>query len=91
MKMFGLLKHAEGAQANIILLNYYITRGLWTAMPVLIKVKETGQTNQHSYVEKIFQNIAILREKAKSVLTASHFLTKRLFFFLLFKPLYNAY
>ena len=55
-------------------------------MPVLIKVKETGKI-QHFYVEKIFQNFAILREKAKYVLTVSHFQPKRVFFFLLFKPL----
>ena len=55
-------------------------------MPVLIKVKETGKI-QHFYVEKIFQNFAILREKAICVLTVSHFQPKRVFFFLLFKPL----
>ena len=33
---------------------YRFTRGLWTAMPALFKVKETGQINQHFYVEKIF-------------------------------------
>ena len=29
----------------------YNTRGLWTAMPALIKVKETGLINQHFYME----------------------------------------
>ena len=29
------------------------TRGLWTAMPAPFKEKETGQINQHFYVEKM--------------------------------------
>jgi len=59
-------------------------------MPTLIKAKETVQINQHFYVEKIFQNCAILQEKAKCVCIVSHFLPKRLFFLLLFKPLLQS-
>ena len=41
-------------------ITYYIyqhTRGPWTAMPALIKVKETGRFNKHFYMEKKYSNL----------------------------------
>ena len=56
-----------------------VTRGLWTAMPALIKVKETGQINQHFYVEKILKRCTFAGKSKMCVHSYSFLAQKALF------------
>ena len=55
------------------------TRGLWTALPALIKVKETGQINQYFYVEKIL-NWRNFAGKSKMCVHSYSFLAQKALF-----------
>ena len=79
MMIIGLAK-ADQATSNraviIFILFDKITRGLWTAMPALIKVKETGQI----FTWKKYSRIVQFYRKSKMCVHSFSFLAQKALF-----------